>query len=419
MQVLEPRELERRRLRRAKKHSRGHKFRRTIILLLLIISLYSGVALFIPVAMPSAKIQNPKMPLKSQVVLPWPAYGQAAVGAVGYGVLAYKGDDKQLPMASTNKVLTALVILEAKPIDSALPPTTIVITEADVEAYNKNAADGHSVLPVIAGESLTQYQALQALLLPSANNIADILGKWAFGSNEEYIKYANSFAKKLGMNNTVIADASGFSPQTVSTAKDLTLLAEAALNNPIITEIVNQSYADLPMAGRVYNINRLIGRDGIIGIKTGNTDEAGGCYIFAAKRTVLDENIIVFGAIMGAPNLDTAMVDSLPLINASYQNFVKTNVISNGQVFGSIQQPAGPDIPVSANGDLSVITWKEQPPTASSTLKEIKSSVTAGQSVGTVVVHQGKKTIHVDLKANNSTLPVTPVWRLRYAAGYL
>lgn len=419
MHVLEPKELETRRIQRAKKQHKKRKLRAFILSVLLVTSIYSSFALLMPIPMLKVIAEPPRFPVAMPVELSWPSYGQAAIGADGYGLIGQSGDEKPVPIASTNKVLTALAILQAKPYN-AESPAIIKLTEADVATYEKYSSEGQSVIPVFAGQEISQYQALQALLLPSANNIADALVKWAFGSTEEYLKYANNYAKKINMTNTVVADASGFSPQTVSTAKDLVVLAEHALANPIISEIVEQPYADFPDVGRIYSRNVLLNREGIIGIKTGNTDEAGGCYMFAAKRNIDDINKkTIYGAIVGAPNLERAMADALPLLNSGFSGFITHKYISSDQTVGKVVQPKGPDIVIRANKDVSVVTWKGSDPIIKSNIKKRVSRLTAGESLGTISVLVGKDTYNVELAASTNTIPITAKWRLRHAAGYL
>lgn len=420
MRVLEPMDLELRRNRRAKKQKAKHIRHSGIILILLIAAIYSSFSLLMPVALPSAGAAQLPLPKATKLELPWPGYGQAAIGAVGYGLLAQNGEEKPLPMASTNKILTALAVLQKHPLPAGQTGPTITLTEADVAIYTQNLAEGQSVIPVFAGEEISQYQALQALLLPSANNMADVLARWAYGSNEEYLKFANTYAKKLGLTNTTIADASGFSPLTRSTARDLTLLAEAAINEPIVAEIAAQTHADLPVAGRVFNVNALLGRDGIIGIKTGNTDEAGGCYVFAARRSIDGaHSVVIIGAIMGAPNLERALVDSLPLLNASFAGFGPATLVHAGQVLGTISQPKGPSIPVFADKDITALIWKDKATTSEITFKSLGAKVTAGQEVGSLNVRSANKQYQVPLRAKDATVDITPKWRLRHAAGYI
>jgi len=135
-------------------------------------------------------------------------------------------------------------------------------------------------------------------LLPSANNLADTLAVWAFGSLDEYRTAATALVRSLGMTSTTVGtDASGFSPSTTSTARDLTLLAAAAARHPVVAEIVARDHAVLSGVGTVYNTNSLLGRPGVVGLKTGTTAEAGGVFLFAAKVGAAGR--LVVGAVQG------------------------------------------------------------------------------------------------------------------------
>ena len=96
---------------------------------------------------------------------------------------------------------------------------TITLSASDVALYNAYVAQQGSVVPVAAGEQISQYQMLQAIMLPSANNMADSLAIWAFGSLDAYATYANNYVARLGLSATHIgSDASGFAPNTISSA---------------------------------------------------------------------------------------------------------------------------------------------------------------------------------------------------------
>lgn len=226
-------------------------------------------------------------PISTKAVsLPWPDAGQGAIGAVGFGVLATNGSQTAVPMASVAKIVTALAVLKQKPLVLDQQGPTITLDDTDVSYYQSYVSQGGSVAKVVAGETLSEYQALQTMILPSANNMAESLSRWAFGSPDAYIKYANQYVQALGMTQTTVADASGFAPQTVSSAKDLVQLGLAAMNDPVLAQIVSQSQASEPVVGNIKNTNWLLGSDGFVGIKTGNTDQAGGCYLFASDQTV-------------------------------------------------------------------------------------------------------------------------------------
>jgi len=228
-------------------------------------------------------------PLQQDVLLAWPAVGQAALGSIEDGLLARSSDKEKLcPTASIAKVITALAIMKKQPFNSGQEGQAYSITRNDIARLNAYISQGGSVLPILVGMKLTQYQAMQRMLVASDNNTADILVEKVFGSREAYLLYAHDMLKRMGLSRTVVADASGFSPATVSTPSELVSIGIAALKNPVIAGVVSQRQAEIPVAGIITNTNRLLGIDGIIGIKTGTTGKAGSCLLFAARYTAKD-----------------------------------------------------------------------------------------------------------------------------------
>jgi len=138
---------------------------------------------------------------------------------------------------------------------------------------------------VVPGEKLTERQALEALLIPSGNNIGAMLAGWDAGSQGAFVAEMNAQAGSLGLRSTRYADASGADPATVSTAGDQFVLTLRALQIPAFRQIVAMPQVTLPVAGVVYNVNSALGHDGIVGVKTGSSSPAGGCLAFAAIRT--------------------------------------------------------------------------------------------------------------------------------------
>lgn len=254
---------------------------------------------------------------------PWPSYGEGAIGAVGYGVFATHGDETPMPTASVAKVMTALAVLKKMPLSPGQQGPTITITQQDWEIYEYYRSQNGSLVPVRIGEKITEYQALEALLLPSANNMADTLADQAFGSVDAYSNYANKLAKSLGMTHSDFSDASGYSPTTVSTAEDLVKLGEVALQNPVIAQIVNEKQATIPVAGTIDNVNSLLGTHGINGVKTGNNDQDKGAFMGARTVTLPNGRTVqLVSVVMGAPSLKKALNDSVPVLDTAAQNLV-------------------------------------------------------------------------------------------------
>ncbi len=208
---------------------------------------------------------------------------ESAVGTLDDGVVATKQSDNPIPMASIAKIVTALVILDKSPIESGQKGDTITLSARDEDYYWEYAAIQGTLTPVTAGYTISQYEALQTILLPSSNNMADTLVDNYFESMDEYIDYANNYLNEQGITNTKVVDATGFSPGSVSTPYDLIKLGQLALNNPVVAEIVAQPKANVAVAGEILNYNILIEEPGITGIKPGFTDEAGICLLFSSK----------------------------------------------------------------------------------------------------------------------------------------
>lgn len=404
MRVVEPHEF------KGVKHPKKKKSRlRGIRVFVLIVLLsYVGASFTRPSAAITAQVQLPQTIKAKQVNVSWPTYGQSAAGAVGYGVLGTNGDQKPLPIASVAKVMTALAVLKARPLASGQPGPIITITQDDVDYYYQTIAVGGSNTPVELGQEISQYQALQALLLPSSNNMAYTLARWAYGSEEDYVKFANNFAKTLGMTNTNFADASGFSAETVSTATDLTKLAVNAMDNTIIAEIATQPEADIPVAGRIYNVNSLLGRNNIVGLKTGNTEEAGGCFMAAAVKEINGQKIVAVSVIMGAPYRSIALQDSVPLVNSVLNNFENVTIITAGQVVGKYSSTSAKSVSASAKNALSGVRWAGSDVTPEVSLRNAQSSLISGAEVGTVKAQLGRQVLETPIVVAGSL--AKPSW---------
>jgi len=214
----------------------------------------------------------------------WPGPAEAVVGTPGAGILAAHGGNQPHPIASLAKIMTAYIILRDHPLRAGQAGPGLIVTPAGVAVYRRDEKQGQSVVKVVAGERLTEWQALAALLVPSGNNIADLLAAWDAGSLPAFVARMNGQARSFGLHGTRYADASGVDPATVSTATDQFRLAVRALQMPVFRQIVALPQVRLPAAGLAYNVNSALGHEGIDGVKTGSTRATGGCLVFSAGR---------------------------------------------------------------------------------------------------------------------------------------
>jgi D-alanyl-D-alanine carboxypeptidase (penicillin-binding protein 5/6) len=231
--------------------------------------------------------------------LAWPSEGQAAVAVDGVGGFGASGESGPVPIASLAKMMTAYLTLREHPLTGAAPGFVMRITAAQVAEQGQRVSLDESTVPVRTGERLSERQALEALMLPSANNIAVLLAAHDAGSTAAFVARMNATAHALGMRSTVYTDPSGFNASTVSTATDQLRLARVAMRVPAFAQIVDEPTVVLPVAGRVANYNGLLGTDGYVGVKTGSDDAAGGCLAFAKRVSLDGRRLTVLGVVLG------------------------------------------------------------------------------------------------------------------------
>jgi serine-type D-Ala-D-Ala carboxypeptidase (penicillin-binding protein 5/6) len=234
----------------------------------------------------------------------WPADGQAAFVRTGQSQIQTSPDQHPAAIASVAKVMTAYLVLRDHPLRPGEDGPTITLTDADVADTDRRRRQEESVVSISAGEQLTEQQALQALLLPSANNIAAVLARWDGGSTNQFVARMNATARSLGMSHTRYTDPSGYDDATVSTAVDQVRIVDRAMRLPAFASIVATPSATLPVAGTVHNTDTLLGYGGFVGVKTGSDDAAGGCFAFRAIRWVDGKRTTITGVVLGQPGHD-------------------------------------------------------------------------------------------------------------------
>ncbi len=234
----------------------------------------------------------------------WPADGQAAFVRSGRSQVEAGPNQHPAAIASVAKVMTAYLVLRDHPLGLGQDGPTITLTDADVADTDRRRGQEESVVSIAAGEQLTELQALQALLLPSANNIAAVLARWDAGSVGQFVSRMNAAARSLGLAHTRYTDPSGYDDATVSTAADQVRVVDRAMRLPVFASIVATPSATLPVAGTVHNTDTLLGYDGFVGVKTGSDDAAGGCFAFRAVRWIDGKRTTITGVVLGQPGHD-------------------------------------------------------------------------------------------------------------------
>jgi serine-type D-Ala-D-Ala carboxypeptidase (penicillin-binding protein 5/6) len=340
------------------------------------------------------------------------AGGIAAIGATELGVIDVSPGERQLPMASIAKVMTAVVVLADHPLKPQMQGPSIAVTNSDVTLYQQAKADGQSVVEVRAGEQLTEHQALQALLIPSGNNIATLLADWDAGGMPAFVAKLNAQARTLGLKDTTFADASGFDENTRSTPSDLTRLAGFAIKDPVVAEIVATPNAQIPVAGTVYNVDFDLGQGGIDGIKTGSDPAAGACFMFSSAIKVAGHAVTIVGAVMALPTLEEAFAASKRLIDFAKQSLVFDQVVKSGQAVAEYDASWGQRSVLRASGSVLLVEWPGLPVERRVSAPAAPVPLRSGSTQGTVEVKLGDQDVRVPLVADGALSAPGKAWRL-------
>jgi D-alanyl-D-alanine carboxypeptidase (penicillin-binding protein 5/6) len=225
--------------------------------------------------------------------------------------------EKPLPMASTTKIMTALIALQTADLDQSIP--------IGQDAFNRVHVDGGSSADLVVGDKLPLKEMLYALLLPSGDDaavaIADALGN---GSQAAFVQRMNLFAYRLRLFQTHYSNPDGLTldnnSQHYTTAADLARLTEYAMHIPLFAHIVKTPTYTLSATKQhaTYKwttTNTLLTTyKGMIGVKTGHTNAAGYCLVFAATR----KNHHLLGVILDSPNQPQRDQDVTTLLNWAF-----------------------------------------------------------------------------------------------------
>lgn len=350
------------------------------------------------VPQPSVNLTFPESTTLGDAKLPaLPADGSAVVSVVGLGTLGESGPVQARPIASVTKIMTAYVLLKDHPLNPGESGPVVEITQADADRFWVMVSQDQSVQPVNAGQVLTELQLLQGMLIPSANNYAEIAAKWDAGSVDAFVQKMNAEAQALGMTNTKYVDVSGYLSGTVSTAQDQLLVARAAMANPVFASTVSMKEVRLPTAGTVSNVNEILGVDGIVGIKTGYTEEAGGNLAFAARREAAGQTIDVVGVVLGQDGHAGAFAATRTILNSLNNNLQVVRVVPAGQPVGQADPPWGGAVDLIVNEDVNMLVWPGMTMQTTIEIEKVPSSGKAGDQVGWLNVKVGEQEKRVPL----------------------
>jgi len=385
---------------------------------------YLPLTLLAPVAATPAAFAEPAVEQPAPVAFPVPAALATAVSVTGAeefpatagtdGILNATGGNEARPIASISKVISALVVLAAKPLNPGENGPTLNFGKAENDSYDRYYVLGATIAPMKIGSSMTQREALAMMLMVSASNYAEVTTTWALGSQANFRSATKRWLDENGLTGTTMVEPTGIDPRNASTPTDLIKIARLAMANPMVAELVGTKSLQIGSLGVQQNRNNVLGMEGINGIKTGTLEEAGSCLLFSASVNVgLDAPITVTGVVLGAGDSWMAGQTALSMIEAVSSGFHRVALVTAGEPLGDYLTPWEDTAGIVAGETGALLSWSDTPVTVESTIDPVGIAAD-GTEVGSLTFTVGARTVTVPLELDGAIDGPGGWWRLTH-----
>lgn len=365
---------------------------------------YTAWALSAPLPALETTTRVPTVAPGAPAALAMPSGRAAAISVVGAagdlgaaGLHAVSGDDQPRPIASISKLITALVVLDAHPLQSADDPgPTITFDKADHDLYDQYYVLGATVAAMPTGSSMSLRDALTTMLLPSASNYADAVAMWAFGSRSGYVSATRTWLQAHQLNGTTIVEPTGIDERNTSTPSDLLAIGQLAAANPALAR------------------NDLLGSDGVTGLKTGNLGAGTFALLYTATSNPgLGEPLKIVGVSLDGQSREQVDADVTTALRSVAAGVHLVPVAKAGTPVGTVTSPWGGEAQLVLSRDESLLTWSDTPITASITLT-IAPTGQDGQQIGIATWTSGGRSASVAVAVRGTIAPPDDWWKLTH-----
>lgn len=379
-------------------------------------------ALNAPLPSPVANTRSLTAPATQPAAFALPGDGATAVtvsGAPDYlgadGLHLSAGDDSPRPIASISKIITALVVLDAHPLESFSDPgPTITFSKADHDLYDAYYVQDAAIAEMPTGSSMSLHDALATMLIPSASNYADAVSTWAYGSRRAFLAATDDFLAREGLTGTTIVEPTGLDERNTSTPSDLLRIGQLATANPTIAGIAATADLTLDGPGHLTNTNTLLGEGGVTGLKTGNLGQGTFSLLFTATvDTSVGEPLSFVGVTLGGTTRESQDAAVLRLLDSVRAGFRDVPLVSGGTLVGSYTTAWGSSAQLVVADSASIRTWSDTPITISTDITN-PTEYRDGEQVGTITWTAGPATASAALRVRGTIDPPTDWWRLTH-----
>lgn len=415
-------DAERRRLRR-RRRARGWLIAGGIVVAVAAaVGGYCAWALTAPLPALEVTTRVPTAAPGAHVALELPADRAAAIAVSGGGadvgadgLHAVSGNDEPRPIASISKLITALVVLDAHPLQSADDPgPTLTFDKAAHDLYDQYYVLDATIEPMPTGSSMSLRDALITMLLPSASNYADAVSRWAFGSRSAYLSATRAWLSAHQLNGTTIVEPTGVDSRNASTPSDLLAIGQLAAANPALARITSMTSATVPGVGTVSNTNDLLGHNGITGLKTGNNGPGTFALLYSASVNIgLSEPVKIVGVSLDGQSREQVDADVSRALGSLAAGVHVISVAKGGTPVGVVTSPWGGSAQLVLAHDKSLMTWSDTPITATVSVTTPPTGAD-GQEVGVATWASGGRSAVAAVAVRGTIDPPSGWWRLTH-----
>ncbi|WAB83446.1 hypothetical protein OVN20_10305 [Microcella daejeonensis] len=374
---------------------------------------YAAYAFSLPLPAIAPEVQPRSAVTTPAAEVALPGYGAAAIGEQDAPGTALAGGDLDTPrpIASITKVVTALVVLDARPIEGDGPGESITLTAEDAQRVADYRAIVGVVAPAPVGATVSQREVIQLMLVHSANNYADTLAAWAFGSVEAYVEAARVWLDENGLDGITVADATGFATESAGTPRALLDLARLALADPVISAAAALPAVEVPGIGRFETRNPVLGQDGITGLKTGTTNAAGSCLLFTAVVDRDGEQVRLVGVVLGGPSGAVVGGDVRALLTSALDDYRTVQIAADDELVARYEAPWGDTAELRVAESAAAMTWGAA--TSSSLIPAPRLQPGRTPRAEDMIVQFGEEQLRVGLEWSGSIQAPDLEWRLQ------
>lgn len=308
-------------------------------------------------------------------------------------ILFEKNSYEKLPPASMTKIMTMLLIMEN--IENGN-----LSWDDEVTASENASSMGGSQIFLEAGEVMSVKDMVKGIAIASGNDAAVAMAEKIAGTEEEFVKLMNNRAKELGLENTNFKNVTGLEAENhYSSAHDMAVMARELIKHEKILEFTG-TYEDYLRENTdkkfwLVNTNKLVRfYQGVDGLKTGYTGEAGYCLTSTMKRG----NMRIITVVMNEPDSATRNSETVKMLDYAFGMYKVDTIVAKGKVVDKREIPSGDkvNIEISAKSDINVLRRKmdkDRDISYKTEVYDIKLPVNKGDVVGKIYLYDGSKKI--------------------------